>query len=147
MSKPSKYFIIQELVPPKLFALMGQRAWWYIQPQIVAVLDQLREDLGRAVIINDWHRGGQFTLSGYRPPEAKVGAAYSMHRMGLAADVKVKGMTPAEVLAVIEKDLPKYLALGLTTVEDLSHTPTWLHLDCRRWMGKEPQTALNIVKP
>lgn len=147
MDKPSKHFDIQELVPPVIFSRFGQRAWWFISPQIVAVLDQLRDDLGRAVIVNDWHRRGQFSMSGYRPPETKVGAPYSMHRMGLAADVKVRGLTPAEVLAVIQSDLPKYLALGLTTVENLDATPTWLHLDCRRWMGAEPQTQLVFVNP
>jgi hypothetical protein len=147
MNKPSKHFVIQELVPPVIFGRFGQRSWWFIQPNIVAVLDQLRDDLGRAVVVNNWHRRGHFSMSGYRTPETKVGAAYSMHRMGLAADVKVAGVTPAEVLAVIQADLPKYLSLGLTTVENLDATPTWLHLDCRRWMGREPQTELVFVNP
>jgi len=143
----SKYFQIQELVPPGIYTLFGEKAWWFVSQAMVAVIDALRDDLGQPIIVNDWSRGGSFQYSGYRPPECRIGAKYSMHRMGLAFDVKAKGKTPAEILAVIMANKQKYLDLGLTTYEHLEDTPTWLHLDGRRWLGKEPQTEFMVVKP
>lgn len=142
----SKYFLIQELVPPGIYTQFGEKAWWFIQPVLIGVLDALREDVGRPLLVNNWHTGGSYQFSGYRPPETKIGAPYSMHRMGLAADVKCKGWKPADILKVIQDNQAKYLALGLTTYENLQATPTWLHLDCRRWPG-DPITELKIVNP
>lgn len=142
----SKYFQIQELVPPAIYTQFGEKSWWYIQPVLIAVLDALREDVGQPLIVNNWSTGGTYQFSGYRPPECKIGAKYSMHRMGLAADVKCKGMKPADILKVIQANQQKYLDLGLTTYENLEATESWLHLDCRRWPG-EKLTELKIVNP
>ena len=54
------------------------------------ILDILRKKIGKPVIVN----------SGYRTPEhnKKVGGAkYSYHMRGMAADIRVNGMSPKEL--------------------------------------------------
>ena len=54
-------------------------------------LQRLRERLGRPVRI----------YSGYRTPDTNTGSKRSQHLLGKAADIKVPGMSPEEVHAVI----------------------------------------------
>lgn len=145
----SQHFVIQELVPPATFSRFGERAWWFLDPKIIAVLDALQEELGaeRKIVVNSWHQRGQFQFSGFRPPDTTVGAALSQHRFGRAADVKVQGMTPAQVLQVILAQKEKYIALGLTTIENIAKTPTWLHLDVRPRLPHMPADDFLYVDP
>lgn len=144
----SKHFVVQEFVPPSIYSNFGVKAWWYISPVMVGIADRLRQVIGQPIIINNWHRGGAFVNRGYRTPQSKVGAAYSMHRLGLAIDVSVRGMTPAQILDVIRREKQTFLELGLTTIEDIRHTPTWLHLDCRPSVaGVHPENDFLFVQP
>lgn len=75
--------------------------------------------------------------SGYRSPEhnAKVkGVKSSRHITGEAADLKIAGMTPKEVAAVIEK----LIAAGKMEEGGLGIYKTWIHYDTRgkkaRWI-------------
>lgn len=74
--------------------------------------------------------------SGYRSPEhnAKVGGVKSSrHITGEAADFKIAGMTPKQVVAVIEK----LIAAGKMEEGGLGTYSTWVHYDHRnvkaRW--------------
>lgn len=74
--------------------------------------------------------------SGYRSPEhnAKIGGAKaSQHITGKAADIKIEGMTPKQVAAVIEK----LIAAGKITEGGIGIYKTWIHYDIRgtkaRW--------------
>lgn len=74
--------------------------------------------------------------SGYRSPEhnAKIGGAKaSQHITGKAADIKIEGMTPKQVAAVIEK----LIAAGKITEGGIGIYKTWVHYDIRgtkaRW--------------
>ena len=65
-----------------------------VHPALVALLEDLRERVGKPVHIN----------SGYRSPAHNRrigGASRSRHVMGLAADVTVRGMTPSQVWKVL----------------------------------------------
>ena len=142
--KISKYFDVRELVPPSIWSTYGITARQFLRPELLRVLDLLREKVGRPVVVNNWHTGGQFRESGYRVPYTKTGARYSQHKFGAAADVKVAGMSPKDVLAVILSNEAEFIAAGLTTFENVDFTPTWLHLDVR-W--REPMTSLVMVNP
>jgi len=144
--KISKHFELQELVPPSIFQTFGLTAIQFIRPEILAVLDLLREKVGKPVIVNNWHTGGQYKESGYRIPHTKTGARYSMHKLGIAADVKVNGMTPMQVLAVILADHDEFKAAGMTTYENPAFTPTWLHIDCRQ-VARPDHNAFRMVNP
>jgi uncharacterized protein YcbK (DUF882 family) len=74
--------------------------------------------------------------SGYRSPEhnAKVkGAKNSMHIIGMAADIKVAGMTPKQVAEVIER----LIAEKKMKEGGIGIYKTWVHYDIRnikaRW--------------
>lgn len=143
MSARSKYFLIQELVPPSIYKAWGERSWWFIDHDLVVVLDFMREYYGVPVTVNNWHIGGKYTERGFRTPTTKTGGKLSQHRFGRGADVAVKGLTPKQVYMDILKNEKMFLSVGLTAMEDISDTPTWVHIDTR-W------TELNgilVVKP
>lgn len=93
-------------------------------------LQSLRDAIGKPVYI----------LSGYRNPTYNQrigGAKKSYHMTGLAADVRVKGVPPSEVAAVIELLIEggKMEQGGLGVYDEDGFT----HYDCRgtraRWKG------------
>lgn len=130
----SLYFDVREFVDSRTFDVLGKNAAWLIDPKIVRVCDLLRELSGRPVTVNNWHfakSGTIYKASGFRAIWEKVGGQLSQHRCGRAADVKVKGMKPSEVLVLISKNKDAFMAAGLTAIEGIKHTPTWVHLDTR----------------
>lgn len=148
----SKWFDIREYVHPLHFnPQRWERARWYVSDFQRDMAETLRELLGQPIFLNNWHNGdggrmGRGTRPpGYRPPG---GAALSQHYLKCALDVSGKSATPAEILKAIEGDLLRFQALGLTTVEDVGFTKTWLHLDCRpRLKGVHPDDGLLVVRP
>ncbi len=92
-------------------------------------LQVLRDHVGRPVRI----------ISGYRSPKynRKIGGARkSQHMVAKAADIKIKGMTPAEVKAVIVELIKE----GKMHVGGIGLYTTFTHYDVRgwnaRWYGK-----------
>lgn len=77
-----------------------------VAPRLVMVLQSIRSHFGTAVTIN----------SGYRTPQynAKVGGvAHSQHCYGTAADIVVRGQTPAAVAAYARKIMPDWGGVGI----------------------------------
>lgn len=77
-----------------------------VAPRLVMVLQSIRSHFGTAVTIN----------SGYRTPQynAKVGGvAHSQHCYGTAADISVKGQTPAAVAAYARELMPDWGGVGI----------------------------------
>lgn len=96
----------------------------FVAEELVEVLQKIRDHFKKAVTIN----------SAYRTPgyNDKVdGAAYSQHLYGTAADIVVKGISPAEVAAFAETLLPNTGGIGIYK--------TFTHVDVRdvksRWNG------------
>ena len=139
----SKHFTIQEFVYPELYNQWGDKSIYFLDQRIVNVAEFIREKINKPITINNWHTGGQYKESGLRSLNTSTGGALSQHKFGRAADLKVQGMTPAQVLQFIKDNWAELHALGLTTVEDIAMTPTWLHIDVR-WTGL---SELLIVKP
>lgn len=114
----SKNFILEEFRSKDgaqfpLFAIENLK-------KLAANLQIIRDTLNKPITI----------LSGYRSPahNAKVkGAKDSQHMKGTAADIRVVGMTPTQVAAVIKKlmDEKKITAGGLKAYE------TFVHYDVR----------------
>lgn len=145
--KLSNHFDVRELVPPEVFQIFGDNSAWFVSPMLLQVLDLLRFKLARPIIVNDWHIGGTYKYSGFRPRHCSIGATYSMHRMGLAADIKVQGMSPKELMAVVIDNKNILMPLGLSTVENINFTPSWLHIDCRPRTERHPADGFLIVDP
>ena len=96
----------------------------FISPELVEVLQKIRDHFGRSVTIN----------SGYRTPgyNRKLdGAAYSQHLFGTAADITVSGVSPAAVADYAETLLPGSGGVG--------RYASFTHVDVRavrsRWRG------------
>lgn len=126
----SKYFIVEEFVDKRTFQMRGLKAAELIDLRTVKIVDLLREYAG-PLIINDWYKGGQYKSSGFRAVWDQTGGILSQHRCGRAADVKSKKFKPGQLLSIIMQHKAEFMAAGLTCIESLQFTPTWLHLDCR----------------
>lgn len=144
MEEKRNGFYAHEFVGQDIYSKFGPiKSWWFIDKRVVVICAELKKDLNATVTINNWHFGGVAQNSGYRTPTSTVGASLSQHRRGCAADVKVKGYTAKQVYDHILANKDKYMALGLTTLEDVEFTPTWTHLDTRYTGSSE----ILIVKP
>jgi uncharacterized protein YcbK (DUF882 family) len=88
----------------------------FIDNYLINILEILRNKVGKPIIIT----------SGYRTPEwnAKCGGAkYSYHMRGMAADIKVNGMSAEQLAKELDAIIPeKY---GIIVYKN------WVHFDVR----------------
>ena len=96
----------------------------FISPELVEILQKIRDHFGKPVNIN----------SAYRTPvhNKKVGGAtYSQHLYGMAADISISGVHPKTVAAYVETLMPNTGGIGIYQ--------TFTHVDVRkiksRWNG------------
>lgn len=85
-----------------------------VAPRLVMVLETIRTHFDAPVVIH----------SGYRTPQynAKAGGvAHSQHCYGTAADISVKGQTPAAVAAYARQLMPDWGGVGVYAKQDFTH--------------------------
>lgn len=88
----------------------------FVDTYLYTILNILRNELGKPVIIT----------SGYRTPEwnAKCGGAkYSYHMRGMAADIRVNGMSAKELANKLNEIVPD--ECGIIVYK------SWIHFDVR----------------
>lgn len=88
----------------------------FIDSYLVSILDTLRNQVGKPVYIT----------SGYRTPTRNKevgGAKYSYHMRGMAADIRIEGMTAKEIANKLNKIIP--YGCGIIVYN------TWVHIDTR----------------
>lgn len=88
----------------------------FIDSYLVSILDILRNQVGKPIIIN----------SGYRTPERNKlvgGAKYSYHMRGMAADIRIDGMGAKEIANKLNAIIPN--ECGIIVYK------TWVHIDTR----------------
>ena len=96
----------------------------FISPGLVTVLQKIRDHFGKPVIINSAYRNDTFNK--------KVGGAdYSQHKYGMAADICIKGVSPATIAEFVETIMPNTGGIGIYN--------SFVHVDVRtaraRWNG------------
>ena len=96
----------------------------FIASELVRILQKIRTHFGKSVTIT----------SAYRTPtknKACGGTTYSQHLYGMAADIKVKGVSPKKVAQYAETLMPNSGGIGIYS--------TFTHIDVRdkksRWNG------------
>jgi hypothetical protein len=146
MSYRPKYFALNELVPPDVIASRGEQAWQLMDERILRGADWLREKFGPCVI-NGKFGGKGFTESGLRNPLTTTGARWSQHKFGRAVDLKFLKVNVKEVYDYILANQPEARANGITTVENINATPSWLHCDCRLLPETFPTNGILVVNP
>lgn len=125
----SQYFVIQEFVPPQIYNQFKENSIWFVNPQIIKVAEFVRSYFNKPVTINNWHKGGTYTESGFRMPDTTTGAKLSAHKRGCAVDIKMPAVDYDEIRKTILLNEKQFMGAGITTIED--GTETWLHVDCR----------------
>lgn len=131
MTNPSKYFQVQELVPSTIYNIWGERSLQFIDERLIILLDFTREFFNKPLIINNWHLKGSYNESCFRMPDTAVGGKLSQHKFGRAADIKIPGLTSRQIYDEILNHEKIFMAAGLTTMENIDATPTWVHIDIR----------------
>jgi hypothetical protein len=141
MNRP-RYFTIHELADPSIIKEVGEEATWgQLDPQLFPALDWLREMFGPLRI-----NGAGYKESGLRRKDTKTGSPRSAHKAGQAYDLKPlnKGVDVKAMYNYILTNEAEAMRHGITELENIIDTPTWLHISCR------PHTLGNrirIVRP
>ena len=136
--KVSKNFESEEFLSKETHDYLvskGISVQWFVDKQMVEFCEWLKAKCNNAkVIINDWKWKGQYNYSGLRSPK-DIGAEYSQHKFMNAVDIKVDGYTPTQLRqSVVDNFSYINKEFGITTIEKIKDTPTWLHVD-KRWTG------------
>lgn len=106
----------------KEFACLDGTDTIFVSDELVKVLQKVRDNFGQPVVIN----------SAYRTEvhNKKVGgSANSQHKYGMAADIRINGVSPKTIATYINKLMPNSGGIGVYT--------SFVHIDVRakksRW--------------
>lgn len=128
----SKYFKIQELVSEKVYRKYGEKAWEFIDPNLIKAIDLLREHFNKPITVNNWLWGGNLEQRGLRANKDEIVVNkkdyyISQHCLGKAVDFNIKGLSTQEVYEEILKNKDKFYLIS--RIENIKDTPTWVHID------------------
>ena len=124
--KLTKDFSLQEFVHPDIYERTGARSASFLDRMLPPTCQTIRDKFG-GITINDWLWSGRFIDSGLRLPHGGVGAKFSAHKFGNAADLKFKEVSPIEVQNYIMKHQDKFP--HIIRIENAVVTETWLHIE------------------
>lgn len=99
--------------------------------RLAILLEQVRKCLNRPISIN----------SGYRSPEvnkAAGGQPNSQHLLGCAADIKVSGMTPNEIVKVI-------IQSDIQFDQMIREFDSWVHISVTNKAEDTPRNQILII--
>lgn len=147
-------FSLHELVHPSVIRAghSEARIIQFLDMRVFRAWQWIRTERGNPIYMNTWglsNRPEWYPIMkgrGLRVP-SKSGYVTSQHYFGRAADGDELG-TPAPELYdwIMKPDVQEaLLGFGVTTIEDISYTDTWIHLDARNWGFQSDK--LQIVNP
>lgn len=123
----SENFYLDEFIHPVIYKQFKSASIWYLNPQLVKLVQIIREHYGEPIYINTWATGGKLKNSGlrdYKNPLGKLNR--SRHYYGLCADLHTKDIKKLQ--KHIADNAAYYYDFGLRVIEDFDYTPTWCHV-------------------
>nr|DAP41391.1 MAG TPA: peptidase [Bacteriophage sp.] len=85
-----------------------------VAPRLVMVLETIRAHFGAPVVIHSAYRTPQYN-------KQENGAEHSQHCYGMAADISIKGQTPAAVAAYARQLMPDWGGVGIYAKKGFTH--------------------------
>jgi len=157
------YFIIQELVGPDTYKLLGEESWQVYDTDTLHCLLLMRLKIDKPFTVNNWHKGGSYDERGFRSniqpivkSKTEKNQLYlSGHLMGKAIDFTVKDMTPEQVRDWIEQNadiFPCKIRLEWKKKDTNKNSPTfgkmipitWVHFDTKQDSTKPKIYKFNV---
>lgn len=123
----TEHFDLRELVHPGIYNKVGDRCADFLNPNLAPTLELIKVNFSEFITVNNWHIGGKFESSGLRDWHDPVGAGYSPHYYGTAADCKFRLHTPTQIYHMILNNQGIYPYI--VRMESAEHTVTWLHIE------------------
>lgn len=136
-----RYFSLRELIDEPTYKKYGDFAWNFLRTELLETLFVLRDRIiKQPMTINNWMTGGKFSERGLRHNMSAEVWKYtkqnkqfmSAHVMGAGVDFDAKGMTAAEVRALIQAK-----ANQLPYPIRLEDGVSWVHIDVYNDGSKE----------
>jgi hypothetical protein len=126
------YFGIWEMVPPEMGSLIqskGEHWAWntLFDERLLRTMDMVRSMFG-VMVVNTWQHGGRHCFRGFRPPGCEIGADFSQHRFGRAADLMP---LQSDVDHIRKMILDKSDSARFQHIGGLELDVSWLHIDVR----------------
>lgn len=139
LTEIKKHFSIYELVDQETFRVHGERAWKFLDSDMLQALLIIRVRLGRTITVNDWHWDGPFSQRCLRTNTCSIVSKktsanklyLSAHVMGKGIDFDVEGMEAEDVRDWILKNEDLFTSkIRLEHKRNSTGLPiTWVHLD------------------
>lgn len=123
------HFTIKEFVDKATYKKYGEKSVWFVDRNLIAQMNQLRDLFGREITINNWATGGRFQWRGFRTPSSPNYNVYSSHSFGRAADFDVAGLTASQARAKIIQWYREGILVSKSI--NLEVDVNWVHLDIR----------------
>lgn len=123
-----EHFLVQELVDPLTYKLLGERSLICMDIRVLKLLDQMRDYFNKPMHVNDWHCGGQMKSRGFRCPSNPVGASFSQHRFGRAIDFTINEISSDNIREII---LANQHIEPFAQITAMEQNITWVHFDVR----------------
>lgn len=101
----------------------------------------IRQNTGLSVTINNYAIGGSLSYRGFRPINCTIGASNSQHKYFNAIDINIGNWSSKQMFEWAVRRAPDLYLIGVRRIEDISITPTWLHLDCK----EHNQKVIHII--
>lgn len=151
--KLNQYFDMREFIPPAEYSKIMKLAesdrinafYKLIKPELVELAVFIREFFGKPMIINNWYKGGTYSLRGWRPLNCPIGAKNSDHKKKMAIDFNILGLTDDVVKEKIIENEKAFYKAGVRRMEHKDFATTWTHLSINSAVHHNGK--INIFKP